>query len=97
MREDKKPNGDLNGAKSDGRVPAALGSPFWFLISFTLTGFAAGYFMGMSETPVVATLLPLLFGLIGGGGVIFLVKADLSQSASRGRVSVLAVAAAVLL
>jgi hypothetical protein len=95
MKEDQKPNNDLNGTKSDGRVPAALASPFWFLISFSLTGFAAGYFTGMSESPVVATLLPLLFGLIGGGGVIFLVKADLSQSVSRGRVRVLAAAAAV--
>lgn len=95
MTEDQKPNTNLDAAEKDGRAPASLGSPVLFLISYTATGFAAGYFTGMSESPVVATLLPLLFGLIGSGGVILLVKADLSQSGSPGRVRVLATAGAV--
>lgn len=36
-------------------------------IAFAMTGVLIGYVAGLSLTPVVATLLPLLFAIIGGG------------------------------
>jgi hypothetical protein len=47
----------------------------WYVIGLAVVGATAGYFAGLSDSPVVATLLPLLFGLIGGSsGLLLLVK-----------------------
>lgn len=46
-------------------------------------GAAAGYSVGLSQTPVVATLLPLLFGLIAGGSGFLLLKTDFGNEAER--------------
>ncbi len=46
-------------------------------------GAAAGYSVGLSQTPVVATLLPLLFGLIAGGSGFLLMKADFTNEEDR--------------
>ena len=43
----------------------------WIPIAFALIGFLIGSFAGLSLTPVVGALLPLLFGLIGGGSGFF--------------------------
>jgi hypothetical protein len=48
-----------------------------------LAGAAVGYFVGFSESPVIATLLPLLFGVLGTGGIVVVGKADLQQVNSR--------------
>ena len=40
----------------------------WYMLGFALLGGAVGFFAGSSQSPVIGTLLPLLFGLIGGAG-----------------------------
>src|SRR5712692_4945045 len=52
----------------------------WVPVAFTLTGFVIGSVTGLSLTPVIGTLLPLLFGLIGGGAGFFAItKAEHSR------------------
>jgi len=46
----------------------------WVPIAFALTGLLIGFVTGLSETPVVGTLLPLLFTLIGGGAGFFAIQ-----------------------
>jgi hypothetical protein len=43
----------------------------WVPIAFAVTGSLVGFLAGESMTPVVGALLPLLFGLIGGGSGFF--------------------------
>lgn len=40
-------------------------SMFFVLLAFCVSGWTIGWFVGSSDSPVVATLIPLLFGLIG--------------------------------
>ncbi|HEY1253167.1 MAG TPA: hypothetical protein VGF01_00150, partial [Terracidiphilus sp.] len=47
---------------------------FWMPISYGCTGFLIGFTTGLSNTPVVKELLPLLFGLISGGAGFFAVS-----------------------
>jgi hypothetical protein len=49
----------------------------WSTLGFALVGAATGLFAGMSQSPVVAALLPMLFALLGGTGGIFIAKTDL--------------------
>jgi hypothetical protein len=51
----------------------------WYLIGMLMVGLTAGFFAGMSKTPVVAVLLPLLFALIGGAGGLYLATAPLDS------------------
>jgi hypothetical protein len=46
----------------------------WVPVSFAVTGLLIGFVAGQSSSPVVGTLLPLLFGVIGGGVGFFSVK-----------------------
>ena len=46
----------------------------WVPISFGTTGLLIGFVAGQSTTPIVGTLLPLLFGIIGGGAGFFAVQ-----------------------
>jgi Na+/H+ antiporter NhaD/arsenite permease-like protein len=57
------------------QIPQAVRSPWLFMLSFAVLGFVVGYFVGQSESPIVATLMPLLFGLIGTGS-LFLAQSD---------------------
>jgi hypothetical protein len=43
----------------------------WIPIAFALIGFLIGSLAGLSLTPVVGALLPLLFAVIGGGSGFF--------------------------
>jgi hypothetical protein len=43
----------------------------WIPISFGATGFFIGFVAGLSSSPVVKELLPLIFGVIAGGGGFF--------------------------
>lgn len=43
----------------------------WIIISFSLVGLVVGFIAGLSLTPVVGSLLPPLFGVIGGGAGFF--------------------------
>ncbi len=64
-------------------------SPNWYIVGLSLVGVAVGYFAGLSKTPVVNTLLPLLFGLTGGAGGLYLAKADLTKIETAYRLKVL--------
>ena len=43
------------------------------VVAFAITGLLIGFVTGLSHTPVVRGLLPLLFGVIGGGAGFFAV------------------------
>ncbi len=62
--------------------PALRAALRWYLVGFTLLGASVGYFAGSSESPVIGALLPLLFGLVGGAGGLYLAKTDLTTSES---------------
>jgi hypothetical protein len=49
----------------------------WYLLGLIAVAAAGGFLAGASSSPIVATLLPLLFALIGGTGGVYLVTADL--------------------
>jgi hypothetical protein len=51
----------------------------WHIISFTIIGMAVGFMSGASNSPIVATVLPLFFALIAGGGGVYLIKADIES------------------
>jgi hypothetical protein len=58
-------------------VGAALG---WSVAALSVLGLGIGWFAGLSASPVVSTLLPLLFGLLGGTGGFYFQKLDLTSS-----------------
>lgn len=47
---------------------------WWVPISFATTGLLIGFVAGESQTAIVGTLLPLLFGVVGGGAGFFAVQ-----------------------
>lgn len=55
----------------------------WYMLGFALLGGAVGYFAGSSQSPVIGTILPLLFGLIGGASGLYLAKIDLEDTYTR--------------
>ena len=68
------------------------------MLSFAggLLGLAVGLLAGLSESPLVATVLPLLFGTVGGAGGLYLARVDLGSPADRRRLRTLGVATSVL-
>ena len=56
---------------------------YW--IGLGLVGTAVGYFVALSESPVIGTLLPLLFGILGTGGIVALGRMDVEREASRAK------------
>jgi hypothetical protein len=52
-------------------------------------GLSAGFFAGMSNTPVVGVLLPLLFALVGGTGGLYLANAPLDSAIAIQRIGVI--------
>jgi hypothetical protein len=67
----------------------------WFLIGFGLVGLTVGYLAGSSRSPVIGTLLPLLFGLIGGAGGLYLGSVDFSSPQTPARLRLLGIALTV--
>jgi len=61
----------------------------WYMFGLALLGGAVGYFAGTSQSPVIGTLIPLLFGLIGGVGGLYLAKLDFESSATYLRLKIL--------
>ena len=61
----------------------------WYMLGFALLGGAIGFFAGSSQSPVIGTLLPLLFGLIGGAGGLYLARVDLDESMTRIRLAII--------
>ena len=47
---------------------------YWIPVAFGCTGFLIGFTTGLSSSPVVKELLPLIFGLIAGGAGFFATK-----------------------
>lgn len=64
----------------------------WFLVGFGLIGISAGFFAGTSVTPVIGTLLPLVFGLLGGSGGFYLAGANLASTETALRLRLLGIA-----
>jgi hypothetical protein len=75
--------------------PPSVSSLRWFLIGFGLVGLAVGYLAGSSNSPVLSTLLPLLFGLIGGAGGFYLSGVDFSLPQTLARLRLLGIALTV--
>jgi hypothetical protein len=77
-------------APDEGRVegPASEKAALWsYGTGLALLGAAVGYYVGSSESPVVAAALPLLFGLVSGAGGLYLAKVDLSKKINRTRLT----------
>ena len=54
-------------------------------ITFAFLGAAVGFFSGLSESPITATVIPLLFGLLTGGVGFSLAKVNLEKESDRVR------------
>lgn len=68
--------------------PASEIAALWsYGAGLALLGAAVGYYVGSSESPVVAAALPLLFGLVSGAGGLYLAKVDLSKKMNRTRLT----------
>jgi len=66
-------------------------------VSFGLLGLCVGLFAGLSHSPVIGVLLPLLFGLIGGANGLYLARADLTNEQDRKRLGLLGLMLSVFL
>lgn len=58
----------------------------WYILGTFLAGLTTGLLTGLSQSPVVAVLVPLLLGLLGGTGGFYLAAIGLSNKQSRERV-----------
>lgn len=65
-----------------------IGGFLGFTLGITSLGAAVGYFVALSASPVIAVLLPLLFGLLGGGGLFALLKVDISKPVHRQKLNI---------
>jgi hypothetical protein len=52
---------------------------WWYAAGLTVIGLTSGFFAGASRTPIVGTLLPLLFAIVGGTSGVYLANADLGN------------------
>ena len=66
----------LVGRNSEGSLPPAL---WWYAAGLAVIGLTSGFFAGASHTPIVGTLLPLLFAVVGGTSGVYLANADLGN------------------
>jgi hypothetical protein len=70
---------------ADKRAPAL----WWYGLGCALLGFLIGISAGLSESPIVAVMVPLLFALLSGGGGFYVAKADLSKPEEKRRIATL--------
>jgi hypothetical protein len=61
----------------------------WFLAGLILVGGTTGYLLAISRSPVVGVVIPLLFGLVGGVGGLYVAKEDLNSEAGRHRLALI--------
>ncbi|MDH3379599.1 MAG: hypothetical protein OEQ39_21955 [Gammaproteobacteria bacterium] len=66
-------------------------------VAFGLLGIAVGLFAGLSQSPVIGVLLPLLFGLIGGAGGLYVAKVNLDDTRDRQRLRFLGILLSIFL
>ena len=85
MRDDNEERRDDSSSKAPNLQPALR----FYMLGFTLLGGAVGFFAGASKSPVIGTLLPLLFGLVGGAGGLYLTRVDLYDRKTLLRLSLL--------
>src|SRR3954468_8421022 len=57
----------------------------WYLAGFASVGLLVGFFAGLSDSPVVSTLLPLILATIGGTGGLYLASFKSSSAADSAR------------
>ncbi len=61
-----------------------------------LLGSCVGILTGLSQSPVVGVLLPLLFGALGGTGGLFLARTDIANQSQKQTIMFTSVAVAML-
>lgn len=54
-------------------------SVIWYVLGISIVGLACGFFTGGSSTPVVSTILPLLFALVAGSSGLYIATANLNE------------------
>ena len=59
------------------------GHLWWFYAALVLLGTYIGLSIGLSASPVIAVVVPLLFSLIAGGSGFYAARSDLTQQAGR--------------
>jgi hypothetical protein len=64
----------------------------WYLGGFGAIGLLTGLYTGMSDSPVAATVLPLLFSLVVGTGGVYLAKGDFRSEVGRQRFQFIGIA-----
>ncbi len=65
----------IGGTSADALSPAL----WWYAAGLATIGLTSGFFAGASHTPIVGTLLPLLFAVVGGTSGVYIANADLSN------------------
>jgi hypothetical protein len=78
-REYRQKHAGILGRVADASLLAALRR---YVAGLAVVGLASGFFAGASHAPIVGTLLPLLFALVGGTSGIYVINADLSDTAT---------------
>src|SRR4051812_50067043 len=63
---DVPPVADAKAAPAE--APVARRDLRWYLVGFGSVGLLVGFFAGLSDSPAVSTLLPLILATIGGTG-----------------------------
>jgi hypothetical protein len=63
----------------------------WYGFAFALLGVCIGLMAGMSLSPVIGVLLPLLFSLIGGAGGLYLAGIDVEDPKARRKLRALGI------
>jgi hypothetical protein len=61
-----------------------------YVVATGLVGFATGVLVGLSKSPVVATILPLLFGLVAGVGGLFVSNQNNTRQPGAKRINFIA-------
>ncbi len=86
---DKQENNNVGKTDNKRAEEAAMR---WYLAGLVVTGVAIGFFAGLSESPVAATLLPLLFTLIAGASGFHFFRADVATRAGASRLRLAGIA-----
>ncbi len=64
----------------------------WYMVGTFLAGLTTGLLTGLSQSPVVAVLVPVLLGLLGGTGGFYLAVTGLGNKQARERVRLFGIA-----
>src|SRR5581483_1796805 len=60
----------------------------WYFAGLASIGVLTGFFAGFSDSPVVKTLLPLLFALIAGTGGVYIAKIRFNVPEDKRRIEI---------